>query len=154
MNEELSSLEAENITHPDYLAMVSAIGRQRQERQNAARTRFKYQVQNLQARCRADRVVILSQYCQTARDIRDTSFSQANQEWYQIRRGRGTIEETAESFALSSVKRSDLVANQNSYNTEVSILAGFAKYVGFPAAPEVTGTSQTEMEQDMRNMGV
>ena len=154
LNEELACLESESITHPEYLAMVAAVSRQRQERVEAARTRFQFLVKNLQSRCVADRAVIFSEYAQTARDVRDTALGQANQEWYQIQRGRRTIEDTADNINLSSIKRSDLVGQQNSYNTEVSILSGTAKYVGFPAAPEINGTSQVEMEEDMRNMGV
>ena len=155
MNEELASLEADTVTHPDYLAMVAAIEAQRKERVALARTSFRFKVKALQNRSIAERTSHHSQYMQTVREIRDSALESANQEWYQIQRGRRTLDEgVLDRTLLTSVKRSDLVAQQNAYNKEVSILSGVAKYVGFPAAPEVTGASQNEMEEDMRKMGV
>jgi hypothetical protein len=40
------------------------------------------------------------------------------------------------------------VRNAISYNTEVSTLAGIAKYEGFPAGPELKGASAAEAEAD------
>ena len=37
---------------------------------------------------------------------------------------------------------------------EVAILAGIAKYIGFPAAPEVKGAAPNEMQADLEAMGV
>ena len=92
---------------------------------------------------------------QTVREIRDKSIEKANQEWYQIQRGRRALDqEPVDRTPMSSMKRADLVLHQNSYNLEVSVLSGMAKYVGFPAAPEVTGASQAEMDEDLRKMGV
>jgi hypothetical protein len=154
LNDELASLESDTITHPEYLAMVAAITRQREERASLARIRFQFQVKNLQNRCAAERAQFHSQYAQTVRDLRDSSLARANQEWYQIQRGRRAVEDSIDRTSLSTFKRTDLIAQQNAYNTEVSILSGVAKYVGFPSAPEVTGASQSEMEEDLRAVGV
>jgi hypothetical protein len=51
-------------------------------------------------------------------------------------------------------RRSQQVAQQTAYNTEVSILAGIAKHVGFPAAPDVAGARPSEIEDDFQIMGV
>lgn len=92
---------------------------------------------------------------QSVREVRDNSLERANQEWYQIQRGRRALDESAvDRNSLTAAKRHDLVAQQNAYNMEVSILSGMAKWVGFPAAPEVTGASQSEMDEDLRKMGV
>ena len=37
---------------------------------------------------------------------------------------------------------------------EVQILSGIAKYIGFPAAPEVKGATSNETQQDLEAMGV
>ena len=155
LNDELASLETDSISHPDYLSMVNAIESQRRERVALARTSFGFKVKALQNKSVAERTYYHSQYMQSVRDIRDTALERANQEWYQIQRGRRALDEgVAERTLLTSFKRSDLVAQQNAYNTEVSILSGMAKWVGFPAAPEVTGASQSEMDDDLRKMGV
>jgi hypothetical protein len=44
--------------------------------------------------------------------------------------------------------------NQTAYNKEVSILSGIAKYVGFPAAPDVQGVNKSELDEDFEKMGV
>ena len=51
-------------------------------------------------------------------------------------------------------KRSDQIRRQAAYNKEVSLLSGIAKYVGFPAAPEIKGLKPAEIEGDLREMGV
>ena len=43
---------------------------------------------------------------------------------------------------------------RQAYNMEVQILSGIAKYIGFPAAPEVKGAASSEMQQDLEAMGV
>ena len=135
--------------------MLSAIEAQRQERVALARTAFRFKIKALQTKSVAERTVHHSQYMQSVREIRDSSLERANHEWYQMHRSRRALEEPpVERILLTSYKRSDLVSQQNSYNTEVSILSGMAKYVGFPAAPEIRGISQSEMDEDLRMMGV
>ncbi|KAM5457569.1 hypothetical protein MaudCBS49596_000766 [Microsporum audouinii] len=46
------------------------------------------------------------------------------------------------------------IAQQAAYNREVSVLAGFAKYVGFPAAPSLKPSRGPEMEEDLEKMGI
>ena len=64
------------------------------------------------------------------------------------------MEDSIATTSLSSYKRLDLVAQQTAYNTEVSILSGMAKHVGFPAAPEIMGATQSEIEEDLKSLGV
>ena len=134
--------------------MVAAMENQRKERVALARTSFQYKVKALQNKSIAERTHHHSQYMQSAREIRDLALEKANQEWYEIQRGRRFDQQPVDRTPLTALKRHDLVAHQIAYNTEVSILSGMAKYVGFPAAPEVTGASQSEMDEDLRLMGV
>ncbi|KAF3482109.1 uncharacterized protein GIQ15_04868 [Arthroderma uncinatum] len=46
------------------------------------------------------------------------------------------------------------IAHQAAYNREVAVLAGFAKYVGFPAAPSLKASRGQEMEEDLEKMGI
>ena len=50
--------------------------------------------------------------------------------------------------------RSAQISQQIAYNTEVSVLAGIAKYVGFPAAPDINGANKTDLDDDFKSMGV
>jgi len=51
-------------------------------------------------------------------------------------------------------KRIQQVSQQTAYNKEVSILSGVAKYVGFPAAPELPSVQTNDLEGDIQKMGV
>jgi hypothetical protein len=51
-------------------------------------------------------------------------------------------------------RRSQQITQQTAYNKEVSVLSGIAKYVGFPAAPDITSVRTGEREEDMEKMGV
>ena len=148
-------MEGPVITHPDYLSMVEAIASQRRERVELANKLYRFKVKALQNKSVAERTQHHSQYMQTIREIRDQALERANKEWYQIQRERRTNDEDGLSRMFpSSAKRSELVAQQNAYNTEVSLLSGIARHVGFPAAPEIEGVSTREMEEDLRKMGV
>lgn len=92
---------------------------------------------------------------QRVRQLRNDHLEKASEEWYQIQRERRNFDVDEETPLNSFAgERSQLVAAQIAYNTEVSILSGIAKYVGFPAAPELRGVSTTEMDDDLRKMGV
>ena len=101
----------------------------------------------------ADRAVAISQYVQTARQIREDILEKANEEWYQLQRERRThnSDQTNYTYAFKK-KRSQQIINQMAYNTEVSILSGIAKHVGFPAAPEITCARPNDVEDDLRAM--
>lgn len=154
INAELASLERDEPTHPEYLAISAAISRQSQARKVLARKRFTLQVKNWQKRGIADQTQFHSQYAQSCRDIRDEALTTASDEWYQIQKGRRSMDDSVAIVSLSSCKRLDLVAQQTAYNTEVSILSGIAKHVGFPAAPEIMGATQSEIEEDFKSLGV
>jgi hypothetical protein len=152
---ELATIQSDNVTHPEYLAMVEAIDNQRKERIEQATTLFEYKLLALRTKCVANRAQLHSQYFQTVRELRESALENASREWYQIQSERRSIDE-AKSQALNHFvdNRPQLVAQQTAYNAEVSILSGVAKYVGFPAAPEIKGASAGEIEEDLRNMGV
>ena len=53
-----------------------------------------------------------------------------------------------------SEDRATRIRERQAYSMEVQILSGIAKYIGFPAAPEVKGAAHSEMQQDLEAMGV
>lgn len=55
---------------------------------------------------------------------------------------------------LYNPDRRQQVKDQTKYNLEVSILSGVAKYVGFPAAPEIKAIAREDAEEDLEKMGV
>ena len=92
---------------------------------------------------------------QDVREIRDRVLEQVSKEWYQIQRERRSWEGDVPDYSFKfSTQRSQQITQQMAYNTEVSILSGIAKYVGFPAAPEIVGARSNEVDDDFQSMGV
>ena len=155
LNDELEMLNQPNVTHPEYLAMMEAIDRRRDEKIEMANTRLRYKLQALENKTVATRSICHGQYMQDVREITDTTLQEANKEWYAIQRERRAREEDESNFACHfQPRRSKQIINQTAYNTEVSILSGIAKYRGFPAAPEIKAAKTSDVEDDLRRMGV
>jgi hypothetical protein len=109
----------------------------------------------LQRQTVAQRHQLHSQYFQTVRDLRDKTLVECNQRVYELQRGRRQqgVDEVEYALRLPE-KRSERIRQQIAYNREVSILSGVAKYVGFPAAPEIKSARPSEIDDDMRAMKV
>lgn len=135
--------------------MVEAIEQLRNERIEHAKTVYRYKLQALQKKATTTRATAQSQYMQKIRELRDDFLEKASAEWYQIQRERRNFDADKEP-ALNHFggERAQWVASQTAYNTEVSVLSGVAKYVGFPAAPEIKGATTLEVEDDLKKMGV
>lgn len=152
---EEAQLRQESPTHPEYLSMVRCIDELRDDRIGKANRRREYALQTAQNFAVSRRSQILGQYAQTARDIREAKLEALGKQWYEIQSDRrccsGGIPDYAYKF---SEKRSQKITNQMSYNKEVSILSGVAKYVGFPAAPSMAPATAAQIEEDFERMGI
>jgi hypothetical protein len=116
---------------------------------------LKYKIRALNARFVAERTQIQSQYFQTVRDLREDGLERISSHIYRIQRERRNIgEDDREYFIRFNPKRSEQVKNQTAYNQEVSILSGVAKYVGFPAAPDLHGAREDEVAEDFKERKV
>ena len=148
-NDELSMLNQPIPTHPEYVAQKEVIDRYRDDKIDYEETLFKYKLIALQRKSIAEKAQIHSQYMQTVREIRDRNLEQLNEEWYQIQRERRSCEDNVPDYIYKfPTRRSQQIRQQTAYNTEVSILSGVAKYVGFPAAPDILGARTSEVDDD------
>ena len=135
--------------------MMECIDHRRDENILHEKTLLRYKLGALERKSVAERAQHHSQYMQTARDIRDKTLEQVNKEWYQIQRERRSWDGDSLDYAQRfTTRRSHQIIRQTAYNDEVSVLSGVAKYVGFPAAPEISGARSGEIEEDLRSMGV
>ena len=135
--------------HPEFLAQKDVIDRYRDDKVDYEETLFKYKLIALQRQSIAEKAQIHSQYMQTVREIRDRNLEQLNKEWYQIQRERRSCEDNVPDYMYKfTTRRSQQIRQQTAYNTEVSILSGVAKYVGFPAAPDINGARSNEIDDD------
>lgn len=141
--------------HPEYLAMVQCVNERRAEKLVYERRLFDYKQKCLNTRTVAERHQLHSQYFQTVREIREKYISECNQRIYQLQRGRRQlgVEEIDYAYHFPE-KRSQQIHHQTAYNLEVSVLSGVAKYVGFPAAPDITPARPTDVDDDLRAMKI
>ncbi|KAI9728266.1 MAG: hypothetical protein M1834_007759 [Cirrosporium novae-zelandiae] len=153
VDKELESLTQPNPTHPEYLAMVECIDERRDRKLNYEQTLLRFKAQSLKTTAVATRAHIHSQFYQDARKIREDILEEAGKQWMQIHRDR-SAEKSVEYGYKFPARRSEQIKQQAAYNLEVSILSGLAKYVGFPAAPELKGATSLELDEDNEKMGI
>ncbi|PVH98177.1 hypothetical protein DM02DRAFT_494957, partial [Periconia macrospinosa] len=152
---ELEMLRQPNCAHPEYLAMIKCIDDRRAEKIAYERKLLVYKQKNLEIITEAERHQHHSQYIQTVRDVRERILSECNQKIFELQRGRRQLGvEEVEYMVRLPEKRSDQIRHQTAYNLEVSILSGIAKYVGFPAAPDIKPARPSEIEDDLRAMKI
>lgn len=155
INHELNLLTASRLSHPELLRQVEAVHKYRDEKFEVEQKLLVYKVGALKTKSVAERSQIHSQFFQTVRDIRERHLERLSEHFYRIQRDRFKADSAVPSYTIPfPERRSQQILQQTAYNKEVSILSGVAKYVGFPAAPELAPSKQKDLEDDMQKMGV
>lgn len=148
-------LTGPNPTHPEYLRQLECVKRYCDAKVNYERTLFQYRIKALLNKSLAERAQAHSTYFQRARDVREKHSSAVSRQFYAIQHDRFKTEQLSPNQSIPfPTRRSQQVAHQTAYNQEVSIMAGVAKYVGFPAAPSLSAARPSELEEDLEKMGV
>lgn len=112
-------------------------------------------MQTLVKQSLAERAQIHSAHFQSIRDIREKYSSLVSKQFYAIQHDRFKTDELSPHHIIPfPTRRSQQIAHQTAYNHEVSVMAGVAKYVGFPAAPTLLGARPSELQEDLEKMGV
>ncbi|RDL38398.1 uncharacterized protein BP5553_02738 [Venustampulla echinocandica] len=154
LNREEAMLRLAKPTHPEYLAMIRCIEARRDDRTRIADNFKELELQTLKKSAVARRSQILSQFQQDVRDIREKTLEQLGKQWYEIQHDRRSYAGSVPDYSLKfPTRKSQQVMNQVAYSNEVSILSGVARYVGFPAAPEMAPATSAELEEDLEKMG-
>lgn len=153
---ELESLHQADCKHPEFLRQNACVEARHQKQVSEAKAFYKYKLDSLRRSTLGERSQLHSQYFQHIRELREDVMSKLGEDWYNIqkeRREAGTDDNERYIYKLPA-KKSVQIKQQAKYNQEVSILSGIAKYVGFPAAPEIAGTEGGSLEDDMKAMKV
>lgn len=114
----------------------------------------KFRTMANERRAVAVRSQIWSQYFQAVREKRETVLEALNREWYDVQAARRSAHSLPNCGILFPKDPAQRVRNAVAYNTEVSTLAGIAKYEGFPAGPDIKGASSTELADDLAAIDV
>lgn len=155
LNSELAQLSGPNPTHPELLRQVQCVQQYRDDKFDIEQKLLVFKIGALKRKSIAERSQIHSAYFQTVRDVRERHLERASEHFYRIQRDRFKTDESIPSYSVPfPTRRSQQITQQTAYNKEVSVLSGVAKYVGFPAAPDITNARPGELEEDMEKMGV
>ncbi|KAJ6257729.1 hypothetical protein Dda_7517 [Drechslerella dactyloides] len=141
-------------THPELILMSQAIETHKKEKIDKANILLNFQLGTADQERIANRSAIWSQYHQDIRETRDKSFSDANKLWWAIHRERRAADTSVSDYVYKIPKSISTQVNHRSrYNAEVSLLAGIAKNVGFPAVPAMAAATTDEVRADLEAMG-
>lgn len=154
LEEEERSLLADEPTHPEYLKMKKCIDDRLNKRLHEINTEFDFRMQAHERRAVAQRAQIWSQFYQAMREKREQALERLNQQWYEVQSARRSAHSLPDYGLLFPKDPTQRVRIAIAYNTEVSTLAGLAKFEGFPAGPELKGASTAEVEADFSAINV
>ncbi|KAJ5732032.1 hypothetical protein N7493_003513 [Penicillium malachiteum] len=155
INREIEMLSGPNPTHPEYLRQIECVERYRDAKIKYEQNLFRYRMKALLNKSLAERAQAHSTYFQSIRDVRERHSSAISKQFYAIQHDRFKTDELSPHHIIPfPTRRSQQIAHQAAYNQEVSVMAGVAKYVGFPAAPALLGARPSELEDDLEKMGI
>ncbi|CCU81315.1 hypothetical protein BGHDH14_bgh01803 [Blumeria hordei DH14] len=153
LNREEIMLKQTQPSHPEYLAMLQCLDFRRNEKLQIAGKLRDFKLESLKKVAVAQRSQILVQFKQEVREVREKKIEQIGEQWYKIQHDRRNCASASPEFSLKfPTKKSQQVINHIAYSNEVSILAGIAKHVGFPAAPVMAPATASELEEDLEKM--
>ncbi|CAK4031659.1 hypothetical protein AC578_10660 [Lecanosticta acicola] len=162
-NERLAAVDAEldmlnqpDCQHQDYVRQVACVDARRQKQIKEAEAFYKFKLQSIRRTTLAERSQLHSQYFQHARELREDVMYKLGEDWYNIQKERRQSHQEKDDAYIFKfpTKKSDQIKQQAKYNQEVSVLSGVAKYVGFPAAPDIAGAEGDSLEDDLKAMKI
>ena len=154
LEEEEQSLLADVPTHPEYLNMKQCIDDRLNKKLEEIDTEYEFRIKAHERRAVAQRAQIWSQYFQAVRERREKALELLNKEWYEVQAARRSAHSLPDYGLLFPKEPTFRLRNAIAFNSEVSTLAGVAKYEGFPAAPNMTGASIAEVQDDLNAIEV
>ena len=156
IEQELQMLQRADCMHPEYLRQVICIDERQAKQVREANAYHRYKMQALRNRTLGERAQRHSQYFQTVREAREETLYALGQDWYSIQKERRQQHQDQDEHFLYKfpTRKSAQLRQQAKYNQEVSVLSGVAKYVGFPAAPDIGGVEGGGLEDDFKAMRV
>lgn len=155
LEKELAELSGPSPSHAEFLRQQQCIQQYRDKKVDFEERLFSYKTTSLKQKSVSERSTILSSYFQRVREIRDEHLEGVSKAFYKLQRDRFKTEDSVPHYAIPfATRRSQQVQQQTAFNKEVSLLAGIAKYVGFPAGPSIEPVRQQDMEDDFEKMGV
>lgn len=163
-NDRLAEIDAElamlsatgDCKHPEYLRQIACVDARYAKQVDETRAFRKFKTESIRRTTLGERSQLHSQYYQHARELRENAMVELSEDWYGIQKERRQANQSNDELYMRKFQtnKSVQIRHQAKYNQEVSVLSGVAKYVGFPAAPDITGAEGDAMDDDLRAMKV
>lgn len=163
-NDRLAELDAElamlatkgECKHPEYLRQVACVDARYAKQVDETRAYRKFKMESIKRTTLGERSQLHSQYFQHARELRENVMIGLGEDWYNIQKERRQDNQSNDALYMRTfpAKKTVQIRHQAKYNQEVSVLSGVAKYVGFPAAPNISGAEGDALDDDLRAMKV
>jgi hypothetical protein len=135
--------------------MLACIDARRDERIRVSTTELSMRMDLLKRKAVAERAQIMTQYHQGIRASRERVLEDLGREWYEIQHERRRAANSIPDFGIRlPASKKETLRAAVAYNKEVSILSGVAKYQGFPAAPDIRGAREEEIDGDFEAITV
>ncbi|SMQ46632.1 unnamed protein product [Zymoseptoria tritici ST99CH_1A5] len=156
MDAELDLLKQPDCKHPEYLRQIACIDARYSKQATETRALRKFKLESLRRTTLAERSQLHSQYFQHARELRENVMVKLGEDWYNIQKERRQANQSDDEAYMFKfpTKKSVQIRQQAKYNQEVSVLSGIAKYVGFPAAPDIAGAEGDALDSDLKSMKI
>ncbi|ATY60753.1 transcriptional regulatory protein DEP1, putative [Cordyceps militaris CM01] len=152
VEDEEQSLLADVPTHREYLNMKQCLDNRLNQKLQEVNTEFDFQLKANERWAVAQRAQIWSQFFQAVREKREQTLESMNKQWYDVQTARRNAHHLQDYGLLFPKDPTQRLRNAIAYNSEVSTLAGMAKFEGFPAGPEMKGASSLELKSDLSAM--
>lgn len=154
LESEEQALTADVPYHPEYLNMKQCLDELHEEKLQKINKEYELILEANDRVAVARRAIIWGQFYQGIREARERMLSELNKERHETQSARRNPHRAPDYALLFPPAPAQRTRNAVAYNTEVSILSGMAKHIGFPAAPPMRGASVGEIEEDIEAIRV
>ncbi|BFZ62151.1 hypothetical protein YB2330_003233 [Saitoella coloradoensis] len=137
-------------THPELVLQMELIADNRAKRLKLADATKRFCIQNIRNEHDAMEYHARMQFIQEKAKLRQSMITEISAKWFQVHRERRVLDMPVPEFGYQVPdRRSTQLKQRRAYDLEVMILTGLKKYIGFPAAPDVSGATNEEAMSDV-----
>ncbi|ODQ52391.1 hypothetical protein SAICODRAFT_26059 [Saitoella complicata NRRL Y-17804] len=137
-------------THPELVLQMELIADNRTKRLKLAEATKRFCIQNIRNEHDAMEYHTRMQFIQEKAKLRQSMITEISAKWFQVHRERRVLDMPVPEFGYQVPdRRSTQLKQRRAYDLEVMILTGLKKYIGFPAAPDVSGATNEEAMSDL-----
>ncbi|KAK9245215.1 Sds3-like-domain-containing protein [Lipomyces tetrasporus] len=137
-------------THPELATVYDELAEARDKRISLADAHRKYRRRCIENQTRSYRTHIHQQFYKNGSNLRATMIQETTETWYKVNRERRAMDTMVPFYGYRiPEKRSVIYRQRQAQYNEIALLTGIAKYIGFPAAPEIKSATADEVAEDM-----